>query len=68
MAERLRQRRFTRLFHIGDTPSDVIAAHEAGFEAIAVRTNSAHYDSFPEPCFVFQDLEVGLDDILALLK
>lgn len=60
-------RKFDVCIHIGDTSRDVVAAQNANFIAVAVKTGRNEYE-YPKPCVVLQDLQVGRDEFLKLLQ
>ena len=60
--------KFDKVFHVGDMPSDVEAAHGANAVAVAVKTGHAEIYNYPPPCHVFENLDVSYDQFMELLK
>ena len=67
-AEKMTGKKFDIVMHIGDTPNDVKAANLAGVIAVAVKTGRVQYPEYPEPCYLFGNLNEGRDTILKLLE
>ena len=68
MAEEIHGIKFDKVIHIGDTPNDVNAAHLSNAIAVAVRTGRVNYSTFPEPCLILQNLEIGYNEFISLIN
>lgn len=56
-----------RVIHVGDAMQDVAAALDAGVIAVAVDTGRQQNKVFRQPAFVFENLEVCLDDFISVV-
>ena len=61
--------KFDRVIHVGDAVTDVQAAIDNKAIAVAVLTGGLKKKSdFPKPCFVLENLETGLEDLISIIK
>lgn len=62
--------KFDKWFHVGDMPNDANAAIAAGAEAIVVKTGGIAFDDsdYPQPSVIFENLEIGHDKFMELIK
>lgn len=58
---------FKTHIHVGDTPSDITAGQNAGAIPVALRTGLTNWESFPQPCIEFKNLDVNKEDFLKLI-
>ena len=66
-AEEKRGYKFDVIIHVGDMPTDVDSAHEAGAIAVAVRTGRSEGITFNEPVYDFENLEVCHDEFMRII-
>jgi phosphoglycolate phosphatase-like HAD superfamily hydrolase len=59
---------FDAIIHIGDTPADAKAAIEAGVTAFCVRTGAYPLSQYPQPCYIFDSILEGHDQLWKLLE
>lgn len=59
--------KIARVIHVGDAMQDVQAALDVGALAVAVDTGSQRNKIFKQPCFVFENLEVCMDDFMSVV-
>ena len=63
-AERLSRIKIDHVIHVGDTPGDVLAAHDASALPFAVLTGKHKKSDFPGKVSVLPNLEIGLDSLV----
>lgn len=59
-----------RVIHVGDTPSDVIAAQKNNGIAIAVKTSYHKFNAeeFPQPCIILENLKSRHDVFMSIVN
>jgi phosphoglycolate phosphatase-like HAD superfamily hydrolase len=67
-AEELKGIQFDVIVHVGDTPTDVRAAVEAGAIPIGVRTGRFVYPEYPQPGSVFANIVEARDALWKILE
>lgn len=66
-AEEFHHTTFKTHIHVGDTPSDITAGQYAGAIPVAVRTGLTNWESFPQPCHEFKNLDVDFNEFMKLI-
>ncbi|OHT07254.1 haloacid dehalogenase-like hydrolase family protein [Tritrichomonas foetus] len=67
LAEEKKGHKFDIYMHIGDTPSDILAAQAAGSIPFGVRTGRVNYPEYPTPSYIHNNLIEGHDELFRLL-
>ena len=60
--------KFEKIFHIGDAKQDIQAALDNNIIPIAVCTGKHKNINFPQPCYIFENLEINFNEFLNLIK